>query len=95
MILCELCGRPADCTHHLIFGTGLRRLADEDGLTMSLCNNCHNTGIATLKIHENVAAERLSKMLGQERWEKKQMAAGKTEQEARVLFIARYGRSWL
>lgn len=95
MEICEICGRPADCTHHLIFGTGLRRLADEDGLTMSLCNKCHTTGIATLKIHENVAAERLSKMLGQERWEKQRIIDGATQDEAREQFIKRYGRSWL
>lgn len=27
--------------HHCIFGTGKRKLADQDGLTVMLCNQCH------------------------------------------------------
>lgn len=96
MTICEMCGRPANCTHHLIFGTGLRKLADEDGITMELCNDCHTSAYRICdRIHDNPMAEKFSKILGQERWEKKQIIAGRTEQQARDLFIARYGRSWI
>ena len=96
MMICELCGRPSECGHHLIFGFGMRQLADEDGLLMDLCNNCHTTAYRVAdRIHDNPVAEKLSKMLGQERWEKNMVADGKTIEEARELFIKRYGRSWL
>lgn len=29
---CLLCGKPKDASHHLIFGTSHRRLADEDAI---------------------------------------------------------------
>lgn len=85
MKICAMCGKIADCEHHLIFGMGLRELADQDGLTIPLCNECHTTGRD--RIHGNVAAERLSKMLGQALWESKY---GYREQ-----FRERYGRSYL
>jgi len=85
MKICAMCGNIADCEHHLIFGMGLRELADQDGLTIPLCNDCHTTGRD--RIHGNVAAERLSKMLGQALWESKY---GDREQ-----FRERYGRSYL
>lgn len=101
---CEICGRPAQCTHHLIFGWSLRQLADDDSLTINLCNQCHNIGNDS--IHNNTAAEHLSKMLGQALWEKNlivdEMAkvTGKEfssylEEEARKGFRERYGKSWL
>lgn len=95
MEICEICGRPADCTHHLIFGFGLRRIADEDNITISLCNSCHTTGRTLDRIHDNPMAEHLSKMVGQERWEKQRIIDGATQDEAREQFIKRYGRSWL
>ena len=60
---------PKECDHHLIFGSGLRKLADEDGLILPLTNREHNTGTVSERIHENQAAEKLSKMLGQVAWE--------------------------
>lgn len=63
--ICALCGRPTEAKHHLIFGTAMRKLADEDGLVLPVCNNCHNMGKLEERIHGNAAAEKLSKMLGQ------------------------------
>lgn len=91
-------GRPADCNHHLIFGSQGRKLADEDGLFIPLTNDEHNLSPnGTInQIHGNPAAEKLSKMLGQVTWEKHTIAeAGCTEQEARENFRKRYGRSFL
>ena len=98
--------RPKECTHHLIYGKGLRELADRDGLTIPLCNDEHNIcrdGDATRLIHGNVAAEKLSKMLGQEAWEAyyiSQLLGGDTTPEeimaaAREAFRRRYGISYL
>lgn len=93
MKICSFCGRPAECTHHLIFGSD-RKKADEDGLTIPLCDRCHNMGPLLDRIHDNPAAEKLSKMLGQTIYEKNKIQEGKTEEEARELFRKRYGRSW-
>lgn len=87
-----------ECYHHLIFGSGLRELADEDGLTIPLTNKEHNLGYNTEKIHGNQAAEKLSKMLGQLAYEKefykKALGAGE-EDPAREAFRKRYGISYL
>lgn len=39
---CSLCGSPATEVHHLVLGTSLRKLAEQDDLKMPLCNNCHD-----------------------------------------------------
>ena len=85
--ICFFCGRPAECQHHLIFGRGLRSLAEEDGLKIPACNKHHNMGKNTEKIHGNPMAEKLSKMLGQAVWEK--------EYGSREEFLKRYGRNYL
>ena len=92
-----------ECDHHLIFGSGLRELADEDGLTIPLTNKEHNMGYNTEKIHENQAAEKLSKMVGQLAYEKEyyrsilESVDGLEEGEdpAREKFRRRYGISYL
>lgn len=99
--ICVFCGRPKECTHHLIFGNGLHKLADQDGLTIPMCNRCHNMGLIIDRIHENPAAETLSKIAGQLAWEKEYIADrlelpfGDIRQEARDAFMERYGRSYL
>lgn len=93
---CALCGRQLEnkTVHHLIFGSD-RKKADEDGLTIPICDNCHTQNPVAQRIHGNSAAEDLSKMLGQIALEKHYVAQGATEQEARKLFRKRYGKSFL
>lgn len=86
MKLCWFCGREAECEHHLIFGSGLRSLAEQDGLKVPSCNKHHNMGAIKERIHDNPAAEKLSKMLGQAIFE---------QTHSREEFIKRYGRSYL
>lgn len=96
---------PRECDHHLIFGSGLRELADEDGLIIPLTNKEHNMGQNTERIHGNQAAEKLSKMLGQEAWEEyhlseilaeiKDVTPEEIRTEAREAFRRRYGISYL
>lgn len=74
---CIICGRPKQAIHHLIFGNGMRKEADEEGLTIPICNGCHNmqyTAFRTAQIHENSMAEKLSKMLGEATWERYDLA---------------------
>ena len=94
-----------ECDHHLIFGSGSRKQADEDGLLLPLTNKEHNMGAIPERIHDNPAAEKLSKMLGQVVWElhftAKHLAklTGKPvkecRSEAREAFRQRYGISYL
>jgi nitrate/TMAO reductase-like tetraheme cytochrome c subunit len=85
--ICFFCGRQAEGEHHLIFGTAGRELAEKDGLKVPTCNNCHNMGKLTERIHDNPMAEKLSKMLGQAIYEK--------EIGTREEFRKRYGKSYL
>lgn len=85
--VCFFCGRPAECEHHLLFGNGKRKLAEEDGLKVPACHNCHTIGRLTSRIHDNIIAEKLSKMLGQAVYEGK---IGTREE-----FRRRYGKSYL
>ena len=100
--------RPKECDHHLIYGSGLRDLADQDGLILPLCNDEHNIcsdGDRTKIIHGNTAAGKLSKMLGQVVWEQDYIArrlaiatkstAESWRDEARGEFRKRYGISYL
>lgn len=92
---CFFCGHPAEATHHLIFGSASRSLADQDGLTVPTCNHCHNMGKISERIHDNPMAEKLSKMIGQLAWENKHIASGMPPEMAREMFRGRYGRSYL
>jgi len=86
--ICFFCGKPAECEHHLIFGNGKRELAEQDGLKVPSCNECHNLATKPInRIHENPMAEKLSKMLGQAVYEAK---IGTREE-----FRLRYGISYL
>lgn len=92
---CLFCGRPCYTEHHFVFGMGIRNLADEDGLKGPVCDACHTIGELTGRIHDNPMAEKLSKMMGQLAFEKRKVAEGMTEDEARTAFLKRYGRSYL
>lgn len=94
-------GTPRECVHHCIFGNGLRKLADEDGVWIPLLNREHNASSkgTIYQIHGNPSAEKLSKMLGQMAWEKNYVCTqfpfvGLSE-EAREAFRKRYGISFL
>lgn len=84
--ICFFCGAQAECTHHLIFGRN-RRLAEEDGIKVPVCNHCHNMSHPLTQIHDNPMAEKLSKMLGQALWEQ--------HYGDREAFRKRYGKSYL
>lgn len=92
---CFFCGGPAECTHHLIFGSSNRQRAEKDGLKVPSCNRCHNMGAIKDRVHENPMAETMSKMIGQYAWELKTVASGVKPDLARELFRKRYGKSYL
>ena len=101
MDFCIFCGRPMTEIHHLIFGSE-RKKADEDGLFVPICSECHTFGhietgftIAS-RVHDNPRAEDLSKMLGQMAYEKNIYKAyydtinESREDIARAAFLKRY-----
>ena len=97
-------GKPAECSHHCVFGVGLRKLADQDGLILPLTHEEHNLGRISERIHGNSAAESLSRMVGQLAWEKHWLAdiirevdpdIGDVEDDAREAFRDRYSISYL
>lgn len=92
---CLFCGRPTTTEHHLVFGRGMRKLADEDGLVIPCCDDCHTMNEATRKIHDNIMAEKMSKIIGQLAYEKRKVAEGMTEEDARASFRKRYTHSYL
>lgn len=92
---CIFCGKPLEAEHHLLFGNGMRALAEQDKIKVPACNYCHNMGPVLERIHDNPMAEKLSKICGQLAYEKMVVAQGYTEEQARELFRKRYGRSYL
>ena len=95
-------GAPAECQHHLIFGQGRHKLADVDGLIIGLLNKEHNVSSqGTInQIHENPAAEKLSKIAGQLAWERNYLIDkygdfDELSHECREAFRRRYGESYL
>lgn len=90
---CFFCGAPCRSEHHLLFGKGIRKLAEEDGIKVDACDNCHTIGKMLERIHDNPMAEKLSKMLGQAFYERNECAKGATLDEAREKFRKRYGFS--
>lgn len=97
--ICAICGKSENIiSHHLVFGRGMRELADKDKLILPMCNDCHNMShYLTSRIHDNPMAESLSKMVGQLAWEKEFYRASHSgkQDKARMAFMNRYGRSYL
>lgn len=91
--LCLICNKPAQCTHHVICGTSDRRLADEDGLTIPLCNSCHN--MSNNSMHLNQSMNVLGHIIGQLAFEKEMVSQGMSKEESRKAFIKRYKKSRL
>lgn len=87
--LCLLCGAQAAHTHHLVFGRGIRPLADKSALTAPLCGRCHE------RIHTVDGMGTMSKIIGQLEWEKQAVEKGNTPDKAREMFRKEFGRSWL
>ena len=92
---CFFCGSPnINGEHHFMFGRGMRNLAEEDGLKAHICDRCHTLGKLLERVHDNVMAEKLSKMFGQAIFERNEVAKGATIDEAREKFRKRYGQCY-
>lgn len=78
--------------HHCIFGKN-HKLADEDGLWVPLEPNAHNGSKCSAHFCHYV--QRLLQIIAQLAWEKKKVAEGFSEDDAREEFRKRYGESYL
>jgi hypothetical protein len=94
--ICAFCGKPLNnkTEHHLLFGKD-RAYAEQDGIKLPACDNCHTMGKNTDKIHGNIMAEKLSRIAGQLAYEKQKVSEGFSCDEARESFRKRYGKSFL
>lgn len=103
-------GTPTSTRHHLLFGRGIRNLAEQDGIWIPVTDAEHNmSSKGTIhQIHGNPAAEKLSKIAGQLAWERafliSQMALpfesedeafDRLSRECREAFRRRYQKSYL
>lgn len=80
---CFRCGiycRPE--RHHLLHGSGRRHLAEEDGLVVDMCHQCH------MYIHDHPAEDKRFQAYGQKAWMEN---TGGTVAD----FIQRYGKSYV
>lgn len=92
---CFFCYGPASETHHLIFGKG-RQFSEDWGLKTPICASCHTRSERLCdRIHDNVMAEKLSKMLGQAIWERDRALEGMSQNDIRERFIKENGGSYL
>ena len=83
---CYICGTTLNLhVHHIFYGTANRRLSDEDGCVVYLCQR-HHTGLAG--VHHNRKIDLTLKARCEQAWLKHY---NKTIED----FIARYGKNYL
>ena len=85
-------GRPKEESHHLIYGYGMRELADKDGLILPLTTDEHRL------IHSVPTVGQMSKIIGQLAWEKefyRRLRHDAGIDPSRDAFRKRYGISYL
>ena len=88
---CVICNKPAEL-HHIFKGVKQRHLADEDELVLPLCAEHHR---GNMSVHQKKEMNVLCQIIGQLAYEKKKVAEGMLEEEARVDFMQRYGKGYL
>lgn len=73
---------PAQHLHHCLHGYGRRKLADQDGLTVNLCQKCHS------RLHDKGFYDNELEQLAERTWLKHY---NKTIDD----FIVRYGKNYI
>lgn len=82
--VCVVCGSPYVQRHHIIMGTGNRRISDKHGYIIPLCMEHHTGGNG---IHRNRGMALYWMQLAQEHYEQ--------HKGTRTDFIREFGRSYL
>lgn len=70
--------------HHVIHGTGDRKKADEDGLWVWLCRDCHTA------LHDKGEHDKELQALGQRTYIQSMIKKGYPEEAAKELYFERY-----
>ena len=74
-------------------GTANRRLSEQDGLVVDLCHDCHN--MPPNGVHFNKERMKYIHQYGQMTFEARKRHEGATDEEAREMFMKRYGKNYL
>ena len=83
---CFICKRKGRLDrHHCMHGTANRKLAEEDGLWVWLCPDCHT--LSDTAVHRNASFDLVVKRHAQRVWESK---CGNREE-----WLKHYGKSYL
>lgn len=90
---CYMCGRYGPTEKHHVFGGANRAHSEKDKLYVHLCHACHNE--PPDGVHFNKSRRRWLQAIAQEEYEKQKIEQGHTPEEARALFMQRYGRSYI
>lgn len=90
---CYICGRNGYLELHHIFGAANRKHSTEDGLCVYLCRPCHNE--PPNGVHFNKDRMKYLHQYGQMVFEADRRHEGATDEEAREMFMKRYGKNYL
>lgn len=88
---CIICGKPAEL-HHIFKGVKQRSLCTEDELLLPLCPEHHR---GNMSVHQKKELNILCQIIGQLAYEKQKVYEGMLPAEARIDFIARYGKGYI
>lgn len=84
---CYICHKPASAGldhHHCLHGTGDKKKADEDGLWVWLCRDCHR------RLHDFNEHDKELQALAQRTYINEQKKKGYPADAARELYFSRY-----
>lgn len=90
---CYLCGKRGPTEKHHVFGGPNRSLAEADKLYVHLCHACHNE--PPMGVHFNKDVRHWLQEQAQKEYEQQLIEQDHTPQEARALFMQRYGRNYV
>ena len=93
--ICYICGcNQGRERHHCLHGTANRQKAEEHGLWVWLCHECHRTG--KWSVHKCVATDVMLEKDAQSIWEMKYVIKNdSTPEEARMAFMDIFGKSYI
>lgn len=80
---CYVCGRPAECRHHVFPGSN-RANSEREGCWVYLCHRCHN--MSNRSVHMDRELDRQLRQICQAKYERRY---------GHVRFMSVFGRSWL
>lgn len=92
---CYLCGQNNGFErHHCIHGTANRQIAEQEGLWVYLCHECHRSGKHS--VHGCKSTDLMIEQDAQSVWETQYIIKNNaTQEEARTAWIKLFGKSYI